>query len=95
LQHARGQTVGNYAPAVKSRDAAGVALRLQLDTADAAPAPWTFSCRDPSWYWTTELVDPTAPVRVTGCAAPRWSPVHKVLAGATAGSVQVQLACEK
>lgn len=72
-----------------------VALRLQLERADAAPAPWTFSCRDPTWYWTTELADPSVPVLVTGCATPRWSPVQKVLAGASAGSVQVQLACEK
>lgn len=72
-----------------------VALRLQLEKADAAPAPWTFSCRDPSWYWTTELVDPSVPVRVTGCTTPRWSPVQKILAGASAGSVQLQLACEK
>ncbi len=75
-----------------------VALRLQTGAKEPAlppDAPWTFACRDPSLYWTTELAVDSGPGAATGCAKPRWSPVQKRLTGALAGSAQVQLQCEK
>ena len=84
-----------------------VALRIEPATSDAAVATaatfasaapnetWQFFCADPSFYWVTEFAKRSAPLAVTGCAAPVVSMAAAVATGARAGSVQVEMRCAR
>jgi hypothetical protein len=62
--------------------------------ASAAPnVTWQFFCADPTLYWVTEFATPSAPLAVTGCAAPVQDVAVAVGTGARAGSVQVAMRC--
>ena len=56
-------------------------------------ATWQFSCADPTFYWVTEFITPSAPLAITGCAMPVQSMAVAVATGARAGSVQVEMRC--
>ena len=60
-----------------------------------ANANWQFFCADPTYYWVTEFASPTAPLAVTGCAAPVQSMAVAVATGPRAGSVHVEMRCAR
>ncbi len=83
-----------------------VALRLVLDSSQTSGGSLTVTCRDPTYYWVTELAPETDAVlagasqvspassRVSGCAKPCWTPLQKVATGPLAGSAQVEVRCD-
>lgn len=62
---------------------------------DAAHATWQFFCADPTYYWVTEFAMPSAPLAVSGCAAPVQSTPVAVATGPRAGSVLVEMRCAR
>ena len=83
----------------------GVDVKLRIESAPVMPsgggadapsaAAWQFSCADPTFYWVTEFITPSAPLAVVGCATPVHSMPVAVATGARAGSVQVNMRCAR
>lgn len=71
----------------------GVNVEMSITPTAPAEAAWVFSCRDPSFYWVSEFLQPQVAVTLAGCAQAITSPAVKVATGPQAGMVSVEVKC--
>ena len=71
----------------------GINVEMSITPTAPADAAWVFSCRDPSFYWVSEFLQPQGPVTLAGCAQAITSPAIKVATGPQAGMASVEVKC--